>query len=154
MEPLSQPQKNINPLTNESQEVMYELARHAYLAGDYTEAYAHFCLLTWTQPQKRLYWLGLAAALQMMKRYQEALEAYGVAASIDEKDAMLFFHTAECLYALGQLEPACRALQAAVDLASQHPKLKAKALSLEQLLQEWLKKLNSSTQSDSSTAGK
>lgn len=92
---------------------MYALAYYSYENGKYKEAVDIFRVMTLIEPQNPKYWLGLGAALQMLKEYSKALQAYAAAASIDTENPFHHYHAGECLLAMGQKQDAFEALESA-----------------------------------------
>jgi cytochrome c-type biogenesis protein CcmH/NrfG len=82
-------------------------------------ALAHFfrvlCAMDCDDPK---HWLGLGAAYQMLKDYDEALPAYGLAAVLDQTNPQVHLHAADCFIALKRIPDARNALA----LADQHLK--------------------------------
>lgn len=111
--------EKIRLASKEFSEGAYAYAWHHYEAGRYQEAYDLFVLLAALRNGEKKIWMGLGATAQMLKRYQEATEAYSVAAHLDEelKDPYPHFHAAECFYTVGDVKNAWRALEGARKVA-------------------------------------
>ena len=101
----------------------YGIAFDHYEKGRYQDAYDHFATLAAISTHDKRFWMGLGASAQMLKRYPEAVEAYSAAAHLDEKvsDPYPHFHAAECLYSMGDIKNAWRAIESARKLANQKP---------------------------------
>ena len=63
----------------------------------------------------------MGATLQMMKKYEDAANAYGFAAVMDCHDPRPSFHAAECFIALNDKEKAEGALNSVVVLCEPTP---------------------------------
>ena len=63
----------------------------------------------------------MGATLQMMKKYEDAANAYGFAAIMDCHDPRPSFHAAECYIALNDKEKAEAALNSVVVLCEPTP---------------------------------
>lgn len=102
--------KVLNP---EEERFLYAAAYHAYENGKYADATHFFCYLTGCAPTKPEYWMGLGAAHQMAKEYQEAIYAYGAAALLKSDEPQVHLHAADCFFALGETEKGLQALESA-----------------------------------------
>ncbi len=95
--------------TAEDLSVLYNLAHGLYQNGDYEKASEIFQQLTFSKPFEPKHWVGLASVLQMQKNYQNALQAWTMAAMM-LGTAEPHFHAAECLISLGDKTQAQKAL--------------------------------------------
>lgn len=123
-------------------EGLYAFAYGYYNKARYAEAESLFRVLTAVRLRDIRFWKGFGAVLQMLKKYDQAVEAYSWAAVFDEKfdDPYPHFHAAECLYSLGQIPRGLKALHSAKTIA-QTKGTYAGLLSQIALLQEaWRKK--------------
>lgn len=107
----------LKPFSEESLEVLYALAHTHYNGGKFQEASDLFFLLTKQARDLRKGWMGYAASLQMLKRFDEAIAAYGWAAILDENDPYVHFYAAECFWAMENKDNALLALQSARNVA-------------------------------------
>ena len=105
--------------------VLYNLAYGLYQNGDYEKASEIFQQLTFTKPFEPKHWVGLASVLQMQKNYQNALQAWTMAAMMLDT-AEPHFHAAECLTSLGNKAEAQKALEEAEKRLDESSSLKAK----------------------------
>lgn len=107
---------------NRSPQEIYDIAYGCYQSGQYTDAEKFFRLLTVLEIGKSRPWMGLAAALQMQKKYGEAVECYGAAALLDKDKSNPFPHAyaASCLYLLGDLSRAKKALKSAKEISREN----------------------------------
>lgn len=100
-------------------EALYAFAYSNYQIGKYNDAATLFRLLTGLRIRDPRFWKGLGSALQMLKNFEEAVEAYSWAALLDDKqaDPHPHFHAAECLHTLGKVGQGIKALDAARTVA-------------------------------------
>lgn len=129
-------------VTDDMADGLYAYAHGYYTEGLYAEAEQLFRILTAVRIKSTLYWKGLGASLQMLKRHKEAVDAYSWAAIQDEKfmDPYPHFYAAECLYTLGDIPRGLKALESAKFIAKKrkiHPQLVEK---IELLQSIWKKK--------------
>ena len=103
-------------------EALYAFAYSNYKIGKYHDTATLFRLLTGLRVRDSRFWKGLGSALQMLKNFEEAVEAYSWAAFLDEEqaDPHPHFHAAECLHTLGQVGRGIKALDAAKIVASKN----------------------------------
>jgi len=94
-------------------ENLYAVAYNYYEHGKYQKATDVFRVLTGLDSQNTTYWMGFAAALQMLQQYEKALSAYSVAALLDPQNPAVHFHAAGCCFMLGEVERGLQALDAA-----------------------------------------
>lgn len=107
-------QLQVNKKTTPSKETLrsiYVLAYNLYQDKEYAQAEDYFRFLTVHDIECRKYWVGLAATLQMQKKFEEALDIYGWAALMDENDPWVHYRAAECLIALKRSPEALQALK-------------------------------------------
>lgn len=104
------------PISKEKCEEIYALAYMLYQNQQYQEAGTFFSLLTEAYPSETKFWKGLGACLQMQKDYEEALNCYCCCAyfsSQHQLDPYLYVQTADCYFALKQIDAGLKALEAA-----------------------------------------
>ncbi len=142
--------RDFTQLTPESMEVIYMVAYNQYNAGKYDEAEKVFRLLAMLDHFQAKYWKGLAACREGLKKYEEALQAYGYLGIMDMYDPYPPFQAARCFVALGKAPEAEASLRAAVFNSAdkpEHVNLHRQATGLLELLQ---KAKQSSSNSNSS----
>lgn len=100
-------------MKSESLEALYYIAYNRYRQGKYADAESLFRVLTTLGRLNFNYWMGLAGAYQVQKKYREAIDAYREAFKLRETDPKVSFHAAECFFALGEKEAGLDALQSA-----------------------------------------
>jgi type III secretion system low calcium response chaperone LcrH/SycD len=94
---------------------LYATAFHLYQNGKYQEAVDCFRILVLIDAPERNHWMGYAATLQMLKRYEEALYAYSVAAIMKPEDPHAHIYAANCCFSSEQIERGLQALDSADD---------------------------------------
>src|SRR5215207_7298924 len=114
-------------LPNFTEEELYSIAFRSYSSGRYADAEAFFRLLSTLDPFRIPYWMGLAGALQMQKKYIEAADTYGAAALLEETetDPLPHAHAAECFFSSGEMTRARIALKSAQTIAQKEKKYDA-----------------------------
>jgi|GEM_PF-799712 len=91
-------------------EEIYSTAYIHYQEDHFLEACTGFRWLTLLNPFIVKYWMGLAASLQLLEKYEKALHAYAVAALLDSENPYPHFHAYECYVDLDNKEEAEKAL--------------------------------------------
>lgn len=114
-----------------------------YQNGKYLEAIDVFKVLTQIEFENVHYWAGLAGSYQMLKMYNDALLAYSTALILDPQDQKIFFHAANCCFALGHISDGIKALEMAEQLASKKPAQGAFLAQIEVLKKVWSDKVDS-----------
>lgn len=117
-------------LSPDNLEVVYSVARTCYNNGKYDDAVTMFRFLCFMDNTVQKYWMGLGAALQMLKSYEEAIRAYAYCTLLDVDDARPQLQAGFCLMQLGLNEEAVQALEGALLApdATDATKLQARAL--------------------------
>lgn len=108
-------------LSQKEAESFYTLGFSLYGTGSFTEAADVFKVLCIRKPLEYRHWFGLASSLQESKDYEKALNAWAMAAILDQSNPHPHFHAAECCFSLNQIEEAQIALQAALTRAEDYP---------------------------------
>jgi type III secretion system low calcium response chaperone LcrH/SycD len=98
-------------------EGVYHFAYQFYLNGKYAEAIQFFRFLTLVDTCQRKHWMGLGAALQMQKEYEQAIHTYSVAAVLEAKEPYVHIYAADCFFALERIEEGMQALNSALKIA-------------------------------------
>jgi len=96
--------------TERDYEAVYTLGHGFYKNARYLDAAKAFGFLVIHNPYERRFVGAYAGALQMLKRYEDAITYHSLASVMDLSDPVPTFHTAECLMALGQATDAKQAL--------------------------------------------
>lgn len=97
-------------------ETMYSVGYSLYEQGRYSEAFKIFSVLVMRNHLEHRYVSGLGGACQMLGRYQDALQHYMTAATLNMDDPKPIFHAAECLVALSHIEEAKSSLQLVLEI--------------------------------------
>jgi type III secretion system low calcium response chaperone LcrH/SycD len=118
---------------------MYSLGYHLYQAGRYADAEGCFRLLTTLDTQNAHHWIGLGAALQKQNKYSEAVDAYGAAVLFEDTQSNPYphLHAAECLFALGDLSRAEKALASARKVSSKKSRYAALVKRIDVMKECW-----------------
>lgn len=117
-------EQEVSPFLNVSEkgiEALYAFGYHLYENGLYQKALHFFRSLTLLSPKNAKYWKSLAATYQMLRDFDRAVEAYGVAALLEQEDPLNHWHASECFIALKKEAEANEATDAAEFLARQAP---------------------------------
>ncbi len=135
--------KELKGLTDKEMEAVYTAAFNYYSHDKFKEAHELFTALCQFDHQQFKYWMGLGASRQMLKQHEGAVEAYGMAALIDNANPKVPFHAADCLLALKDYERAKQALEAAIFISKalkKHKDIQSEAESLLEMIDAKLKK--------------
>ncbi len=112
---------------------LHRAAFESYERREYAQSAQIFTQLVLQDPFSADYWRGLASSHQMCRTYDQALQAWSLAALLDPADASCPFHAAECLMAQGEFDEALKALSEALRLRP-HSDLEQQILKLKALL--------------------
>ncbi len=104
-------------LPKESLEELYEDGYLFYEAGKFTEALNHFRLLTLFEAHHPRNWMGLGASHQMLRQFEQALEAYRIALLLDPENPSICVHASECYFGLNEIKHGLEALKYAEAIA-------------------------------------
>jgi type III secretion system low calcium response chaperone LcrH/SycD len=80
-----------------------------------------FTFIVALNPKILTHWLGLGMTLQLSHKYEEALDAYEMAATLELENPYPYFYIAKCLFALHDRTSATEALQLAILYSSDNP---------------------------------
>lgn len=80
----------------------YDKGHQLYKAGRYKAALIYFRMLMMINPKNPKYLLATAACLHMQKDYFNAVDYYGMAAILDDKNPIPQYHMAGCMIKLEQ----------------------------------------------------
>ena len=125
-------------ITPQECEALYAYGHGLYAQGKYEDAFKIFARLVAYDHLESRYQMALASAMQMTRRYEEALEHYMIATVMSVDDPVPVYHCAECLIALGRITEARESLTLIVDDMCQpgeHDEIQARAQALLTLLQ-------------------
>ncbi|MCF7851758.1 MAG: hypothetical protein K9M07_00785 [Simkaniaceae bacterium] len=104
-------------LSAEDASLLYTIGHNLYGVGDYERAKPLFHKLVIARPLEGRNWFGLAATLQQMREYENALVAWYMTIMFQENDPLPHLHAAECLLSLRKNQEAEEALMLALELA-------------------------------------
>ena len=113
-------QELIRRLSKEKCDEIYSLAYKLYQHKQYVDASIFFRLLILSSCNEKKFWKGLGACMQMQQDYEEALDCYCVCATLcdeQQRDPYLYTQTADCYFALKQVDKALQALEGARSIA-------------------------------------
>jgi type III secretion system low calcium response chaperone LcrH/SycD len=100
-------------------EARYALAHQLYAAGKYEDAEVLFRWLTAYANDTEAHWMGLGACRQALEKYDDALEAYQMAALYSSlEDPAPFYYSGICLLKQGKKEEAKVSMQAVLTLGN------------------------------------
>ena len=108
-------------LTRDQLETIYAMAYSVYSSGDYEKALKIFRFLCFFDHLEKKYWLGLGGCLQMLKEYEQAIEAYSNTMMLDSDNPAIPLLAAECHLALDHKEEAISGLTAAIEWSGDLP---------------------------------
>lgn len=126
--------KDIQGITDKEMEAIYSTAYNFYTHGKFDKAKNIFLALTQLDNYKPKYWVGLGASRQMLKDFQPAIDAYGLATLLNPKDPKPLFYASGCFMKLNQTDMAIQALETAIEIAGNNPEHKDIRLQAENLL--------------------
>lgn len=104
-----------NILDNEMEEI-YAEAYGLYQREEYRAASNGFRFLIILNPYRPRYWIGLGACLQLLQRYEKALQAYAIVTLLDSKNPAPHLYASEVYKLMGDEKEAAIALQLAKEL--------------------------------------
>lgn len=124
-------------ITREELEAAYAFAYALYGQARWEEALRLFDFLCQQSHLDRRLHVGRGSCLQMLRQYERALVAYGIAHVMDVEEPGVGLRTAECLIALGRHDDAHTALETVAMLVSgkpEHAALQQRVQALAELL--------------------
>ena len=102
-------------------EQLYSLAYNLYTQGRYPDSITVFKLLVFLDPMSFRYQFGLAACMQLIEEYMEAVRYYSLAALIEKDNPLPEYYGGECLLRLKKKGLALQAFQVAILKAKGKP---------------------------------
>ena len=108
---------SIKGFTNDEIESAYHMAYGLYQQGRYDESEKIFQYFSIYEYADRRFWMGWAACLQKLKKYDFAIKAYSVATMIDVGNPDAPFHAAECYIAMQDWDKAKHSLETVLIIA-------------------------------------
>lgn len=119
--------QNLQKIPEESMEELYRIGYNLYNGGRFQDAESMFQYLCILNHWQKKYWMGVAAARQVQKKYAAAIDAYSMATLLEITDPNVPFQAAICHLGLGNVDQATHALEGVVELADNNHALKSKA---------------------------
>ncbi len=110
--------QEILELTDEAMKEFYEASYQLFENGHYTSAASAFLFLLTLNLTNPEYWLGLGMATQKCGQYEDAINAYEMAAYYKLDSPVPYFYLAKCLFAVQDRSNALQALDLAVEFAA------------------------------------
>ena len=132
--------KQLKGVSNEELEAVYSLAYGYYRTGKYDEALKLFQFLVLFDHLNAKFWMGLGAAQQVLKDYQNAVVSYGYCSFLKLDNPKPQLHAAECFLAMGDKRNAASSLEALNEYCPKDTDIgreyRAKAAKLRELIGE------------------
>lgn len=102
-------------------EEIYKEGHSFYILDNFLESSTSFRWLVLLNPFVAKYWMGLAASLQLLEKYEKALHAYAMVALLEMENPYPHWHAYECYSLLNNLEEGKLALQNAYQRTLNQP---------------------------------
>lgn len=132
--------QELKGVTDAQLEAVYSIGFNHYQADQFAEAIPIFSWLCMFNPFQPKFWMGLGAALQMNKSFEEAINAYGFATMTgDSQDPEPYFRIGEACISLGRKQEALAAFADVERYSRDRPHyqtINERARALSSLLQE------------------
>ena len=131
--------QDIMGFSDETMEKFYHAARELFEHDKYEDAANAYLFLVTINPFHSEYWIGLGMSAQMSGKYEEAVDAYELAAYYQLENPIPYFYLAKCFFALHDHDNALEALNLAIEYSgdqSQYAEIKQLALASKKLLEE------------------
>jgi len=116
---------------------LYHEAYHYYQNGRYEQSKSVFRFLTFFDLKNAKFWLGLGAADQMLKNYEEAIYSYKVALVLNENNPHVYFLIADCYIAQEKIDDAMHILKNVEEAFGQEEKYKKLISHVALIRQSW-----------------
>ena len=137
--------KEIKGISDDELEAMYALAHGQLQNGRFEQAETMFRFLCLNDHLSHKYWLAMGICLKEQEKFEEAVNALGVAGLLNMEDPRAAFAAAECHVRLGNRTESVAALESAISFAGDKPEFAATRQRAEMML----KVLNQSNDQDS-----
>jgi len=102
---------------DETMAKFYQAAYRLFEHKKYLDAANAFLFLVTLNSHNHDYWLGLGMSTQLNGDYENAIDAYEMAAVTDVESPVPYFYLAKCLFAIHDRESALQALDLAIGYA-------------------------------------
>lgn len=106
--------QQITEITQKTLDIIEVIGQHKYAQGDYRGCSALFTLLCLLNPVNFNYWTRLGIAKQECQNFEEALDAYDQALTLNPEDVRDHLFSAECFVRLGdknQAKDECKTIK-------------------------------------------
>ena len=103
--------------TPETMHKFYQAAYRLFEGRHYVDAANAFLFLVTLNPYNPQYWLGLGMSTQLSGNYEDAIDAYELAAICELENPVPYFYLAKCLFAMHDRESALQALDLSIEYA-------------------------------------
>jgi type III secretion system low calcium response chaperone LcrH/SycD len=110
--------QDIMGFSDETMAKFYGAAYQLFEGEKYTDAADAFLFLVTLNPKNSEFWLGLGMSMQMCGKYEDAIDAYEMAAFYKLDNPIPYFYLAKCLFAMHDRDNALQALDLAVEYSS------------------------------------
>lgn len=107
--------------SKEDMEWLYSYAYQLFSTGKYKEASTPLALLNLLEPNNHKYAFALGSCFQKLKKYQEAIDVYTIAAVLKLNDPMAFYHMSDCHVNLQNIPSALFCLKSAGAICVDNP---------------------------------
>lgn len=136
------PLYKVRGMSKQQLENLYAVAYNLYSAEQYEEAGKLFRAMTLLNYTDKKSWLGAAACLEMLKKYDKAIAGYFCAFSLDPLDPLPALHLFDCHLALKNYPAALSSLEMVILRCSkktEYADIKKRAESLRNTLSQAIK---------------
>lgn len=113
--------QEILEISQETMAKFYGAAYHLFEHKHYQSAADGFVFLVTLNGHNYDYWLGLGMSEQLCGHYEDAIDAYEIAAIIEIENPISYFYLAKCLFAIHDRESSMLALDLAIEYAENRP---------------------------------
>jgi len=93
----------------------YRRARECFTNKEFETARQAFLFLSTLCPQHAEMWLGLGMSLQQLGHYEEAIDAYELAALVDPSSPVAYFYLSKCFFAMHEYQHVLNAIELALE---------------------------------------
>lgn len=107
--------QDILGFSNDTMDKFYLAAKELFQNKHYKDAADAFLFLATLNPTHYDYWLGFGAATQWCGEYENAIDAYEMAALCQLNNPIPYLHLAKCLFSIHDRESALQAIEMALE---------------------------------------
>lgn len=94
--------KDLLKLEKHEVEEVYAVGHKHYLEEEYEKAMGAFSALIQINPYEAKHWIAIGATLQAKELFGDAIAAYELALTLDDKGVAPLFYSAQCAFSLGE----------------------------------------------------